>query len=137
MGRGDLHATGGQIHRHGFNPAVLATAHPPKTSALPIGPRASSPLRTQPGTRSSKSLLKAKTVFPISRVYPGAAGQHSGTARLAAAHRSRQCACMPKSTPKAAAPAKKPGSALSRPVQPDAALAAIVGSDPLPGTAVT
>ncbi len=29
-------------------------------------------------------------------------------------------------------PAKKPNSALMKPVQPDAALAAVVGSDPIP-----
>ena len=34
-------------------------------------------------------------------------------------------------------PARKGGSALSKPVQPDEKLASIVGSDPLPRTAIT
>src|SRR4051794_28943516 len=43
---------------------------------------------------------------------------------------------MSKASPKPAA-AKKGGSALARPVQPDAALAAVVGSAPLARTEIT
>jgi chromatin remodeling complex protein RSC6 len=43
---------------------------------------------------------------------------------------------MPKTENKSAAP-KKANSALAKPVQPDEALSAIVGSDPLPRTELT
>ena len=44
---------------------------------------------------------------------------------------------MPKSTPSLAAPAKKPAAGFAKPVQPDEALAAVVGSEPLPRTELT